>query len=404
MSSARAVLPVGFRAAGLSCGIKDDPNQFDLALFASDVPCTAAGVFTQNRVCGAPVKVSRERLPRSTARALIINSGNANACTGRRGVEDARGMTQLTAERLECQGEDVLVCSTGVIGHFLPMEKLQAGIPALVDKLSDTPQAFAESARGMMTTDTLPKQAMRQVEVDGRIVTVSGAAKGAAMIGPNMATMLAVLMTDAELTPDKADVLLRHAVDRSFNCISVEGHTSTSDSVIFLANGALQSREMLPSSGLTQSGTLQQMLDEVTAELARAIVRDAEGAEHFVTLDVHGLQTREEAHRIAKTIADDALVKTAITGNDPNWGRIVSACGRTGVELTEQDITLRINETLIYRSGAPVEYDENALSDQMRKNRDVYIKLELTLGDAGIRFWTCDLTQEYVRLNSEYTT
>ncbi len=418
-------LPAGFRTAGLHCGIKADPETFDLALFVADVPCTAVGVFTQNRVCGAPVKVSRQRVPRATARAIVINSGNANACTGERGLKDAHWMTAAVAERLDCAADDVLVCSTGVIGHYLPREKLEAGIPQAVERLADTPQAFANAARGMMTTDSFHKQSMRQAELGGKLVTVAGAAKGAAMIAPNMATMLAVVMTDAALSPPEADTMLRAAVDRSFNCINVEGHTSTSDSVILLASGAAVGRpihqlkkgiaESPPRSvGLPLSETgrlddesrrqLQTMLNDVTEELATAIIRDAEGAGHFITVDVRGLATRADAHCIARTVADDVLVKTAITGNDPNWGRIVSACGRTGVELGEEHITLRINGTLIYQTGAPVDYDEAAVSSHMRDNRDVHIELDLTLGEQSARFWTCDLTQEYVRLNSELTT
>jgi glutamate N-acetyltransferase/amino-acid N-acetyltransferase len=393
-------LPHGFKAAGVFCGIKNDPAKLDLSLFVSERPCAAAGVFTQNLVCGAPVKVSRERLPRASARGVVINSGNSNACTGERGLNDARWMTARVAARLGCAAEDVLVCSTGVIGRFLPTETIEAGIPIVVEKLSADPQSFHEAARGMMTTDTFPKLATRAAEIDGRAVRVSGVAKGAAMIAPNMATMLSVLMTDASLTPDQADRMLRHAVDRSFNCISVEGHTSTSDSVILLSNGAAGISEFDDQ----QRATLQQMLDGVAADLAKAIIRDAEGADHFITIDIRGLPQREQARRIAKAIADSPLVKTAITGADPNWGRIVSAAGYAGVPLREQDITLRLNGTLLYEAGAPTPHDAKAVSDALRQNRDVHIELDLPLGDAAVRFWTCDLTAEYVRLNSEYTT
>jgi glutamate N-acetyltransferase/amino-acid N-acetyltransferase len=399
-------LPQGFRTAGLNCGIKDNPNVFDLAVFVSDVPCTAAGVFTLNKVCGAPVQVSRSRVPSNSARAVIINSGNANACTGERGLEDARWMTSEVASRLDCPPEDVLVCSTGVIGHFLPKEKLETGIPVIVDLLSAKPQALIDAATGMMTTDTFPKLAIRETEIDGNRIRVSGVAKGAAMIGPNMATMLAVIMTDADLSPENADEMLRHAVNRSFNCISVEGHTSTSDTVILLANGAAkkQAGGDTGANSDAEKETLQTMLDEVCEELATAIIRDAEGADHFVTIDVSGLRTRDEAHRIAKSIAEAPLVKTAITGADSNWGRIVSAAGFAGVEFEEKHVSLKINSTLIYHAGAPVDYDEKSLSEEMRTNRDVHIELKFTLGDAHVRFWTSDLTAEYVRLNSEYTT
>jgi glutamate N-acetyltransferase / amino-acid N-acetyltransferase len=220
------------------------------------------------------------------------------------------------------------------------------------------------------------------------------------MIGPNMATMLAVIMTDAPLAPGEADLILRHAVDRSFNCISVEGHTSTSDTVILLASGGAGCGPLDESS----QGILQQAMDDVAAELAQAIIRDAEGADHIITIDVRGLKNREDAMQIAKTVADSALVKTAVTGADPNWGRIVSAVGYAGVELAEEDITLQLNGMLLYENGAPVAYDEAAVSQTMRESRETHIDLTCGSGDAAVRFWTSDLTAEYVRLNSEYTT
>jgi len=393
-------LPQGFRAAGVHCGIKDDAAKLDLALFVADRPAAAAGVFTTNRVCGAPVKVSRERLPRATARGVLINSGNANACTGDRGIEDARWMTAQAAGGLGCPADDLLVCSTGVIGRFLPRDRLEAGIPAVVQALAATPQAFANAARGMMTTDTVSKQSTRAAQLAGQTVRVSGAAKGAAMIGPNMATMLSVILTDAPLSPDEADRALRRAVDDTFNCISVEGHTSTSDSVILLAGGAALGGPLNDAD----RAQVETMIREVAEDLARAIVHDAEGAEHIITIDVRGLRTRDEARTIAQTIANGALVKTAIAGADPNWGRIVSAAGYCGVDLREEDMSLTINGTPVYRSGAPVEFDAAKLSAGLRSERAVHLELDLPLGTAGIRFWTSDLTAEYVRLNSDYTT
>ncbi len=393
-------LPRGFTAAGLACGIKADPARLDLALFASKVPATAAGVFTQNLVCGAPVHVSRERVPSDGVRAVIINSGNANACTGQRGLDDARWMTELTADQLGCKPQQVLVCSTGVIGRFLPRDKLAAGIPAVAAKLGETPESLHQAARGMMTTDTVPKQSAREALIAGKPIRVSGAAKGAAMIAPNMATMLSVIMTDAALAPAEADRMLRTAVAKTFNAISVEGHTSTSDTVILLANGAAGGSPLDDAS----RETLQQMLDGVAEDLATAIIRDAEGASHFITIDVRGLRTRDEAFRIGKAIADSPLVKTAITGADPNWGRIVSAAGYAGVSLAETDISLSINGMLLYEKGAPVAFDERAVSQSIRASRDVHIELTLGLGRESARLWTCDLTAEYVRINSEYTT
>jgi len=391
-------LPAGFRTAGLHCGIKSDPQKLDLALFVSDRPAAAAGVFTQNRVVGAPVKISRQRVPSATARGVVINSGNANACTGERGLADAAWMTEQLATAIDSDPQSLLVCSTGVIGHYLPREKLTDGIPRAVASLAESPEAFHNAARGMMTTDTFSKQSSRTIEIGGGSVTVSGAAKGAAMIAPNMATMLAVVMTDAALSPEQADSMLRHAVNRSFNCISVDGHTSTSDSVILLANGA---------SGETASGSdgerLQRAIDEVCMDLAQMIIRDAEGAAHFITVDVEGLSTEADARRIAKAVAEGALVKTAITGNDPNWGRIVSAAGYAGVEFAETECSLWINDILIYDAGAPANYDAKAVSAAM-KTGEVHIRLCFTLGSHSVRYWTSDLTAEYVRLNSEYTT
>lgn len=389
-------LPLGFRTAGHACGIKSDPTKLDLALFVSDDPCTAAGVFTQNRVVGAPVKVSRERVPSSTVRAVVINSGCSNACTGDRGIADAKRMTALVAEQLGCAATDVLVCSTGVIGHFLPMEKIAAGIPLAAAKLQATSAAFESAARGIMTTDTVTKQAMRQVTVGGKTVTVSGACKGAAMIAPNMATMLAVVMTDAHVSEKDALSLLKGAADVSFNCISVDQHTSTSDTVLLLANGA---------SGVDcdDSPEFRVALTEVCQSLSQQIIRDAEGAGHFVTIDVTGAKTYADAHRMAKAVADSPLVKTAITGNDPNWGRIVSAAGYAGVPFEEADCSLAINGLEVYHKGAPTDYDANAVSAAMATG-EVHIELTFTLGDAKCRCWTSDLTAEYVRLNSDYTT
>jgi glutamate N-acetyltransferase/amino-acid N-acetyltransferase len=309
-------------------------------------------------------------------------------------------MTTQIADLLGCKPESVLVCSTGVIGRFLPMDKIKTGIGQIVEKLDSTPSAFEAAARAMMTTDTVCKQAVREVEIAGETICISGAAKGAAMIGPNMATMLSVIMTDAKLGAEELHIMLRHAVNQSFNCISVEGHTSTSDTVTLMASGVV---DVGPLNDSQRSG-MQVAITEVAEELARSIISDAEGADHLITIEVGGLRNRDEAHQIAQTIANDALVKTAIAGADPNWGRIVSCVGRTGVDVSQEHITLRINGTLIFEQGSPVAYDESELSAQMRVNRDVLLELEFPLGDGHVRFWTSDLTMEYVRLNSEYTT
>ena len=392
-------LPLGFSAAGHACGLKSDPSTLDLALFVSDRPAAAAGVFTQNRVCGAPVQVCRERLPRGTARGVVINSGNSNACTGDRGLTDARWMTSLAAEGIGCSAEDILVCSTGVIGRLLPREKLAAGIPEVARGLATGAEGFHRAARGMMTTDTRPKQATRTIEVGGKTVRISGAAKGAAMISPNMATMLCVIMTDAVVAVPALPVMLKSAVERSFNCITIDGHTSTSDTVLLLANGASGASLL----GTSEADAFQGALDDVCMELSQKIIRDGEGASHFVTLDVKGLESHEAAVKIARAVCDSALVKTAITGNDPNWGRIVSAAGYSGVPFKEQECSLVVNGFPLYRAGTPIPFDEAAVSAAM-KTGELHIELTFTRGSHAVRFWTTDLTAEYVRLNADYTT
>ncbi len=392
-------IPTGFQLAGIACGIKSDDQVKDLMLLTSEFDCTAAGLFTTNKTCGAPVQVTRERVPSESVRALVINSGNANACTAEQGKRDAIEMTSLVAKELGVKEESVLVCSTGLIGHPLPMQKIRDGISQVTRSLGNQPEHLKDAALAMMTTDTYPKIVSRTVHLQAGVVLVTGIAKGAAMIAPNMATMLACITTDLQMTPQTCDETLRIAVNQSFNRIIVEGHTSTSDSVLLLANGAsgisLQSRADVT--------IFQAALDEVCLELAHLIIRDAEGAEHFVAVDVEGARSYEDAEKIARRVAEDVLVKTAITGNDPNWGRIVSACGSTGCIENEQDISLAINNYGIFRNGTPVDYDEQKVSAAM-KTGEVLIDITLPYGKGRWRIWTCDLTQEYVRLNSEYTT
>lgn len=397
-----AQLPVGFRASGSTCGIKVS-GKSDLALFVSDRDAAAVGVFTTNKVCGAPVIVSKQRVPSTTARAVIINSGNSNAATGEPGIRDAEQMTTALAEQLGCDSTSVFVCSTGVIGVPLPMPAILKGIPQGIKNLGDSDKHLLDAATAMMTTDTFPKLTSVDVVVTGGTVRVSGVCKGAAMIAPNMATMLSVVMTDAQLTIEQCESALRFGVDRTFNCISVDGHMSTSDTVLLLANGA--------SGGPLADDDFAKVRDavqRVCQKLATDIIRDAEGADHFITIDVTGLDTRDAAYRMAKEIAESALVKTAITGGDPNWGRIVSAAGYANVDFDPAFVSLHINGTEVYRAGTPVPFDAAALSAQLKSNRDVHLKLSVSggtaSGDESVRFWTSDLTQEYVRLNSEYTT
>ena len=396
------LLPKQFRTSGSTCGIKAS-GRSDLALFVSDRPAAAAGVFTTNRVVGAPVEVSRSRVPSNNIRAVVINSGNANACTGEEGHQAALAMTSQVAGELGCNPEQVLVCSTGIIGVPLPLDVIAAGIPNAVAACESTNDSFKDAATAMMTTDTFAKLASEQASTASGKVRVSGTAKGAAMIAPNMATMLAVVMTDAALTPEQCNEILRFATDRTFNCISVDGHMSTSDTVLLLANGAACE----PVTNKADEEAIQLAVTNVCEKLATDIIRDAEGAGHFITVDVSGFDLRKTAFQIAKEIAESVLVKTAIAGNDPNWGRITSAAGYAGVDFDPAYLTLTINGTVVFRSGSPVPFDEAALSQTMQQ-KDVHLLLKLSggprSGSQSVRFWTSDLTQEYVRLNSEYTT
>jgi len=400
MSAPTIDIPQGFLAAGVHCGLKRDPQKRDLTLVVSRRPATAAGVFTQNVVCGAPVTLSRRRTPSEKVRVVAVNSGIANACTGRRGLADAERMAAAAAAICDAEEDQALVMSTGIIGEYLPMDKIERGIKTAADKLGRDRDSLVDAARGMMTTDTVPKLAGRAITLGGREVRITGMAKGAAMIGPNMATMLGLIMTDAPLRPQPAQAVLKAAVDESFNCISVEGHTSTSDTVLLLANGAAGGQP-LAGNDLVAFG---RALSEVCIELARAIPADGEGASHLISIEVAGCADRRSAVQIAKTVANSALVKTAIAGADPNWGRIVSAAGYAGVPFDPAGVSLQVNGLLLYRGGTPTAFDADAVSASIRGRRETRIRLELSEGDARARFWTTDLTAEYVRLNADYHT
>lgn len=393
-------IPDGFRMAGVHCGIKSDPERPDLTLVVADRPSVAAAVYTQNRIVAAPVLVDRERTPSDRVRAVVVNSGNANACTGDQGIEDARQMCRLVAQQCDLSEEQVLVMSTGIIGHRLPMERIAQGIPDAVVALGNDAAHLAAAAQGIMTTDQFPKVASRRAGEGPTAPLITGIAKGAGMIGPNMATMLAVIVTDARLSPDDAQAILIEAVDVSFNCISVEGHTSTNDTVVLLANGEG------PELGASVAGRelFRDALSDVCRELARMIPADGEGAKHLITIDVTGCATRADAAQIARTVANSPLVKTAIAGGDPNWGRIVSAAGYAGVPFEPAQLSLRINGTTVFQRGVPVPSDVTALAQSLRRQRDAHLELQLEQGAAKATFWTSDLTVEYVQFNSEYTT
>ena len=393
-------VPQGFSLAGVYCGIKSDPQKLDLTLVVCDRPATGVGVYTQNLVYAAPVALDRSRTPSDRIRAVVICSGVANACTGERGLEDARQMARLAAAQCGAADDQALVLSTGVIGAFLPMDRIAEGIVAAAKELGSSQAHLEAAAQGMLTTDTVIKLACRSVIAGGRTIQVTGIAKGAAMMGPNMATMLALIMTDAPLDPATAQTALRASVDLSFNCMSVDGHMSTNDTVLLVASGAAGG-EPLAGADLV---IFRAALDEVAIELAKAIASDGEGATHLVTIEISGCADRAAALAIAKTVANSTLVMTAIHGADPNWGRIVSAAGYANVPFNPEGVTLKLNGCLLYRDGAPVQFDAPAVSKSIRDNRDTLVQLAFSEGTAGVRFWTADLTAEYVRLNADYHT
>ena len=405
----RLSIPNGYRFSGVHCGLKSDPHLLDLTLVVSDLPATAAGVYTQNLVCGAAVVVDRSRTPGTGFRALVANSRIANDCTGEQGYRDALEMTELAARYAGAEPEKALVMSTGVIGIMLPMDKVRAGIAEAAKQLASDEEAFMRAARGIMTTDTVEKIASRQITFEsGNTITIAGFCKGAAMIAPNMRTMLAMIMTDAALDPATAQKLLSESVEESFNCISVVGHTSPSDTVLLYANGAAVENIQRAGGINPPAGNdlvkFAEALREICVELAVKIPSDGEGVSHLITIDVQGCKTQEDAKTIARKVAEDVLVKTSIAGADPNWGRIVSAAGTAGVSFDTKGVSLQLNGFLLFQNGEPLPFDKSIVSDSIRDNRDTHFLLTFNEGNASIRFWTTDLTVEYVRLNSDYTT
>ena len=392
-------IPKGFRASAVKAGIKPSGN-LDLALIVADGPCAAAGTFTTNQVVAAPVQWDKSILPSKIIQAIVVNAGNANAATGAQGLANAKATASAVAKLTGCKVEGVLVASTGIIGHQLPMDKLEAGIAHAYQELSHAEASFRAASDAILTTDTHPKVVTRKFAIGNTDVRLLGFCKGAAMIGPKMATMLGFLLTDATVDPTDLHAILKDAVEVSFNCISVEGHESTNDTVLLLASGE--------GGGPRLEGSdLKAFADQVKSaciDLAKMIPGDGEGATHTITIDVEGARTREEARTIARAVADSPLVKTAIHGADPNWGRIVSAAGYSGVLFQEFELSLWLNGTPLYQAGVPVAFDAATVSKHLKANRETAIKLVLTHGSASIRFWTCDLTAEYVHLNADYTT
>ena len=398
-------LPKGFRFAGVSAGIKSRAGAKDVTLIVSDTPCTAAGVYTTNLIVAAPVVLSRSRTPSANIRGIVVNSGNANACTGQQGDLDAAEMTRLAAanlpQELHAHAEDFLVMSTGIIGRKLPMAKIQSGIEQAAKHLGNTQAHFLDACDGIMTTDAFRKTAHRSIRSSKGSHSIVGMCKGAGMIGPKMATMLAIVVTDAPIDAIVAQRILQAAANRSFNCISVEGHMSTNDSLVLLAQAPSSKQPSLNDEDLA---LFEAELTQLCIDLAKMIPDDGEGATHLIEICVHGANTQADADAIARNIALSNLVKTAITGGDPNWGRIVSAAGFAGVPIQPKRTALKINSIPLFDAGEPLEFDAKVVSESIRSSKLTSIDLQVGLGPGSATHWTTDLNTEYVRFNSEYST
>jgi glutamate N-acetyltransferase/amino-acid N-acetyltransferase len=384
--------PQGFLAGATGVSIKYD-NRLDLGILYSEIPGTAAALFTTNKVKAAPVVLDVERLKGGKVSAVVINSGCANSCTGSQGMKDAVTMAALAARQVGVDDESVLVASTGVIGTFLPIEHIATGI----SKIAFTVEGGHDIARAIMTTDTAPKEAA--VKVGG--FTIGGMAKGAGMIHPVLATMLGFLTTDATVNAGFLQEALQKAADVSFNMLSIDGDNSTNDMLLIIANGMTGGRPITADS--RQAGVFQEALDKVCIYLAQALARDAEGATKLIEVDVSGAASLGDARRAARTIVSSSLVKAAVHGSDPNWGRVLAAAGRSGVALESGKLELHIGVTRLVQNGSPVPYDKKEVVGHL-SGKEVSIKLDMHLGNAEATAWGCDLSEEYVKINAEYTT
>jgi glutamate N-acetyltransferase / amino-acid N-acetyltransferase len=380
--------PQGYLSLAKNIGIKDDT--LDLTVVYSTVRAAAAGMFTQSLFCGAPVMVGREHLADGYLQALVVNSKNANVATGKQGVENAREITRLVARELGVAAEDVLPSSTGVIGQQLPIEKFRAELSGLREQLK--PENLGAAAQAIMTTDTRPKARARRVGA----AVLAGMAKGSGMIEPNMATMLSFLFTDAAIPPDTLQSMLRQAVEQSFNMVSVDTDTSTSDTVVIMANGL---------AGAVDLAEFQTALDEMCIELAKEIARDGEGATKLLEVVVTSARDDQQAKRVAKAVVNSPLMKTAVHGADPNWGRVAMAVGKCEAEtdIRPENVTISFGDTCIYAKGEPLGADLSQLEAYL-EGKEIRILVDLGLQTGQATVWGCDLTEEYVRINALYTT
>ena len=389
----------GFAGGAVKSGIRGK-DRLDLGIIVSDKPAVAAGVFTTSQVKAAPVVLGQERLKKGKAQAILVNSGIANACTGPEGMRNARLTAAMAADALGIGEETVQVSSTGVIGMQLDLECFRFGIPRLVGQLS--PQGLGEVALAMMTTDTVPKTAVREFVLGGRPVKLAGMAKGAGMIMPNMATMLCYLLTDAAVEATTLHAMLQRSVAQSFNVITIDGDTSTNDTVLLLANG--RAGNALVNEASSDRGLFQEQLDAICRDLALQIVRDGEGATKLVTVRVTGTRTAAEAEQAARTIANSNLVKTAFFGEDANWGRIIAALGRSGVSFAAEQVTIAFDQVVMVDKGIGLGKEAEAAATRVLKQKEFTLTIDLHGGEAAAEVFTCDFSVEYVTINADYRT
>ena len=394
------VAPAGFRAAGVSAGLKTKADSLDVGLIVSDVPATVAGCFTRNRVFAAPVRWSRGVARRGRARAILVNSGNANACTGERGLADVRACADQTAALLAIEPNDILVASTGIIGHPLPMAKMRRGIRLAADSLGRSAKHASAITRAIMTTDTAPKSCAVETRLPRGKVRIGGVAKGAGMISPMLGTMLSFVTTDASVSPPLLRRVLREVVDRTYNRLTVDGDTSTNDTVALLANGASGARIHGPGKALD---AFTAGLESVMRRLVEALARDGEGATRLIVVTVRGARRAADADKVARAIANSPLVKCAVHGGDPNWGRIICAAGYSGAPVEPELMELRIGGVCVFRSGLPVKARAASLKKAM-SGKETLIVLDLNQGGSSATMWTCDYSREYIAINAEYHT
>ena len=386
-------LPVGFRAAGVACGIKAE-GKLDLGLLVSDPPTVCAATFTTNRIKASPVRLSMRHLKRGDLRAVVVNSGNANACNGAQGDDDAKAMAAAAAGALNFDPRQVFVGSTGIIGVPLPIDKVLSGTPAAAKKLSAS--GLTSFSKAILTSDKVNKLASVRVSLGGKTVTVTGAAKGAGMIAPNMATLLAFVVTDAGISKEELEAATKEAVAASFNCISIDGDMSTNDTVLVMANGAAGNREIAPGSAASR--TFRAALSRVMLELAKKLVRDGEGASKFITIEVVGAGSDKDARRIAEAVANSSLVKCSWNGSDPNWGRVIDAVGYAGARIDESKIDISFNGLLGAKGGVVAETPIAKLKAAVSK-REFTVTIGLGIGAGRHTVYTSDLSEGYVAYN-----